>query len=54
MDDIDRSLLSLLEEDCSTPLHDLAVMLGCSDEEVEKRKKQLEEDGIIQIGRAHV
>ncbi|ABD42172.1 transcriptional regulator, AsnC family [Methanospirillum hungatei JF-1] len=47
MDDIDRSLLSLLEEDCSTPLHDLAVMLGCSDEEVEKRKKQLEEDGII-------
>ncbi|HOW03560.1 Lrp/AsnC family transcriptional regulator [Methanospirillum hungatei] len=47
MDDIDRSLLSLLEEDCLTPLHDLAVMLGCSDEEVEKRKKQLEEDGII-------
>lgn len=47
MDDIDRSLLSLLEEDCSTPLHDLAVMLGCSDEEVEKRKEQLEKDGII-------
>jgi DNA-binding Lrp family transcriptional regulator len=47
MDDIDRSLLSLLEEDCSTPLHDLAVMLGCSDEEVEKRKQQLEKDGII-------
>jgi len=47
MDDIDRSLLSLLEEDCSTPLHDLAVMLGCSDEEVEKRKKHLEEEGII-------
>ena len=43
MDDIDRSLLSLLEEDCLTPLHDLAVMRGCSDEEVVKRKKQLEE-----------
>lgn len=47
MDDIDRSLLSLLEENCSTPLHELAVMLGCSDEEVEKRKEQLEKDGII-------
>ena len=47
MDDIDRSLLALLEEDCSTSLHDLAVMLGCSDEEVEKRKANLEKDGII-------
>ncbi|NLV28429.1 MAG: Lrp/AsnC family transcriptional regulator [Methanomicrobiales archaeon] len=47
MDDIDRSLLSLLEEDCTTPLHELAVMLGCDDEEVAKRKKQLEEEGII-------
>lgn len=47
MDDIDRSLLSLLEEDCTTPLHDLAVMLGCSDDEVEERKKQLEAEGII-------
>ena len=47
MDDIDRSLLSLLEEDCSTPLHELAVMLGCSDDEVVKRKEQLEKDGII-------
>ncbi len=47
MDEIDRSLLSLLEEDCMTPLHELAVMLGCSEEEVEKRKHQLEKDGII-------
>jgi DNA-binding Lrp family transcriptional regulator len=47
MDDIDRSLLSLLEENCSTPLHELAVMLGCSDEDVEKRRQQLEKDGII-------
>ncbi len=46
MDDIDRSLLSLLEENCSTPLHELAVMLGCSDEDVEKRRQQLEKDGI--------
>ncbi|HOJ96776.1 MAG TPA: Lrp/AsnC family transcriptional regulator [Methanospirillum sp.] len=47
MDEIDRSLLSLLEEDCMTPLHELAVMLGCSEQEVEKRKHQLERDGII-------
>jgi DNA-binding Lrp family transcriptional regulator len=47
MDDIDRSLLSLLEENCSTPLHELAVMLGCTDEDVEKRRQQLEKDGII-------
>ncbi|MDD1724354.1 MAG: Lrp/AsnC family transcriptional regulator [Methanospirillum sp.] len=47
MDDIDRSLLSLLEEDCTTPFHELAVMLGCSEEEVERRKTQLEEEGII-------
>ncbi|HPP78635.1 Lrp/AsnC family transcriptional regulator, partial [Methanospirillum sp.] len=47
MDDIDRSLLSLLEEDCTIPLRDLAVMLGCSEEEVKKRKEHLEKDGII-------
>ena len=47
MDDIDRSLLSLLEEDCSTSLYDLAVMLGCSEEEVAKRKANLEKNGII-------
>jgi len=47
MDDKDRTLLSLLEENCTTPVHDLAVMLECSDEEILSRKKALEEAGII-------
>jgi DNA-binding Lrp family transcriptional regulator len=47
MDEKDHSLLSLLEEDCNTPVHELAVMLECSDEEILKRRKQLENDGII-------
>ncbi|HWQ63804.1 MULTISPECIES: Lrp/AsnC family transcriptional regulator [Methanospirillum] len=47
MDDKDRTLLSLLEEDCTTPVHDLAVMLECSDDEILSRKKVLEEAGII-------
>jgi len=47
MDDKDRTLLSLLEEDCTTPVHDLAVMLECSDDEILTRKKALEEAGII-------
>lgn len=47
MDDKDRTLLSLLEEDCTTPVHDLAVMLECSDDEILSRKKALEEAGII-------
>nr|WP_319539356.1 Lrp/AsnC family transcriptional regulator [uncultured Methanospirillum sp.] len=47
MDDKDRTLLSLLEENCTTPVHDLAVMLECSDDEILSRKKALEEAGII-------
>ena len=47
MDDKDRTLLSLLEEDCTTPLHDLAVMLECTDDEILARKKALEDAGII-------
>ncbi|WP_319579233.1 Lrp/AsnC family transcriptional regulator [uncultured Methanospirillum sp.] len=47
MDDKDRTLLSLLEENCTTPVHDLAVMLECSDDEIISRKKALEEAGII-------
>jgi DNA-binding Lrp family transcriptional regulator len=47
MDDKDRTLLSLLEEDCTTPVHDLAVMLECSDDEILSRKKTLQETGII-------
>lgn len=47
MDDTDRSLLTLLEEDCTTPVHDLAVMLECTDDEIRNRKKALQEAGII-------
>ena len=47
MDDIDRTLLSLLEEDCTTPIHDLAVMIGCTEKDIEDRKKILEKNGII-------
>lgn len=47
MDETDRTLLSLLEENCMTPTHELAVMLECSEEEVLSRKKQLEDEGII-------
>jgi len=47
MDDIDRSLLSLLEENCNIPVHEMAVMLECSDEEIIRRRSRLEEEGII-------
>ncbi|MDD1727848.1 MAG: Lrp/AsnC family transcriptional regulator [Methanospirillum sp.] len=47
MDDKDRTLLSLLEEDCTTPVHDLAIMLECTDDEILSRKKSLEDAGII-------
>jgi DNA-binding Lrp family transcriptional regulator len=47
MDDTDRTLLSLLEEDCTTPVHDLAVMLECTDDEIISRKKNLEKEGLI-------
>lgn len=47
MDDIDRNLLSLLEEDCTTPLRDLAIMLECTEEEVRKRQEELEKLHII-------
>ena len=47
MDDKDRTLLSLLEEDCTTQIHDLAIMLECTDEEILSRKKSLEDAGII-------
>jgi DNA-binding Lrp family transcriptional regulator len=47
MDDTDRTLLSLLEEDCTTSVHDLAIMLECTDDEILNRKKAFEEAGII-------
>ncbi|HWQ66981.1 MAG TPA: Lrp/AsnC family transcriptional regulator [Methanospirillum sp.] len=47
MDEKDMTLLSLLEEDCTTPIHDLAVMLECTEDEILGRKKALEEAGVI-------
>ncbi|HZD43674.1 MAG TPA: Lrp/AsnC family transcriptional regulator, partial [Methanomicrobiales archaeon] len=47
MDETDRTLLHLLEENCQIPLHDLAVMLGISDQEAEKRIENLQESRII-------
>ncbi len=47
MDEIDRNLLLLLEEDCTTPINELAAMLACSEEEVIQRQKALQEQGII-------
>jgi len=47
MDIIDNDLLFLLEKDCMIPLHELAAMLQCSEEEVAARRVALEEKKII-------
>ncbi len=47
MDDKDRMLLRLLEEDCTTPLRELSVMLELSEAEVRDKKRWLEEKRII-------
>jgi DNA-binding Lrp family transcriptional regulator len=47
MDDKDKMLLRLLEEDCTTTLHDLSVMLELPEEEIQDKKRWLEEKGII-------
>lgn len=47
MDEKDRMLLKLLEEDCRTPCNVLADMLDLEEQEVEKRIKRMEDDEII-------
>jgi len=47
MDTKDSDLLFLLEKDCMLPLHELAAMLQCSEEEVASRRKKLENEKII-------
>ena len=47
MDTKDNDLLFLLEKDCTIPLHELAAMLQCSEEEVASRRAMLEEKRII-------
>jgi len=54
MDEKDNDLLFLLEKDCMLPLHELAVMLQCSEEEIVSRRKKLEESGVICGYTAHV
>ncbi len=47
MDDTDRLLLRLLEENCHTPVQDLAVMAELDEQEVRERIRRLEETGVI-------
>jgi Lrp/AsnC family transcriptional regulator len=47
MDDIDRKLLALLQEDATTPMADLADQVGLSATPVWKRIQKLEQAGVI-------
>ena len=47
MDEKDRILLHLLEENCRTPEKELAVLAEMSEEDVKDRIGRLEADGII-------
>ena len=47
MDSIDRRLLSLLQDDASMPLQDIAVRVGLSVNPCWRRIKRMESEGII-------
>ena len=47
MDEKDLTLLRLLEENCRTPVSDLAVMAELSEQDTEDRISRLEETGTI-------
>lgn len=47
MDDKDRMILTILEDDCRIPAETLADMVDLKEEEVKKRIASLEEDGLI-------
>jgi len=47
MDEKDRTLLHLLEENCRTPVSELAVLAEMSEQDVEKRIAWLESTGVI-------
>ncbi|MHC1626482.1 MAG: Lrp/AsnC family transcriptional regulator [Methanoculleaceae archaeon] len=47
MDESDRLILHLLEEDCRTPLSETAAMTGLSGDEVRERIRRMEESGVI-------
>jgi DNA-binding Lrp family transcriptional regulator len=42
-----KEILSILENDSRTSVSQLSVMLGCSEEEIEKEIKKLEDENII-------
>ncbi len=47
MDEKDRVILKLLEENCKVPLKELAIMTELAEEEVERRIRVLESEKII-------
>ena len=47
MDEKDRTLLHLLEENCRTPITELAVLAEMSEQDVKKRIAWLESTGVI-------
>ena len=47
MDSIDRKLLSLLQDDASMPLQDVAARVGLSVNPCWRRIKRMESEGII-------
>ena len=48
LDDVDKQLLNLLQEDCRRPVLELAKKLGVPKSTVSYRIKRLEEEGIIE------
>ena len=47
LDDLDRNILSLLQEDCSLPLDEIARRLGASKTPVWNRIRRMKEAGVI-------
>jgi DNA-binding Lrp family transcriptional regulator len=47
MDEKDRLLLKCLEDDCRTPVHELATMVDLEVSEVEERIRRMKEDNVI-------
>ncbi|NLB00824.1 MAG: Lrp/AsnC family transcriptional regulator [Methanomicrobiales archaeon] len=47
MDEKDRTLLQLLEDNCRTPVNELAVLAEMSEEDVKDRVERLEKNGAI-------
>lgn len=47
MDEKDRTLLQLLEDNCRTPVSELAVLAEMSEEDVKGRVERLEKNGAI-------